>query len=225
MSRKNIPQIDALVQRTFAQKMWDNGFHPYKDHTEWLRLVDGNILQIALFYEYLTIDLRVEYYAQTLSEYLWCNYRQSNIRGYIAGYFCDMLGRYKLGDPEMCRVAGPYGGTAVWMKSQDLYWQMECALNALNEVRTPADILKVSPAEVDRPERPCLRYEIGDEAMTWAALKNSTYINKRDYDQDIPPEKLKRDYWRVWEPMTAFAEESREFNLKYLKRYMPWLFH
>ena len=37
MARKNIPQIDALVQRTFAQKMWDNGFHPYKDHTEWLR--------------------------------------------------------------------------------------------------------------------------------------------------------------------------------------------
>lgn len=34
MARKNIPQIDALVQRTFAQKMWDNGFHPYKDHTE-----------------------------------------------------------------------------------------------------------------------------------------------------------------------------------------------
>lgn len=33
MARKNIPQIDALVQRTFAQKMWDNGFHPYKDHT------------------------------------------------------------------------------------------------------------------------------------------------------------------------------------------------
>lgn len=29
MARKNIPQIDALVQRTFAQKMWDNGFHPY----------------------------------------------------------------------------------------------------------------------------------------------------------------------------------------------------
>ena len=37
MARKNIPQIDALVQRTFAQKMWDNRFHPYKDHTEWLR--------------------------------------------------------------------------------------------------------------------------------------------------------------------------------------------
>mgnify|MGYP001081958065 CR=1 FL=1 len=87
MSRKNIPQIDALVQRTFAQKMWDNGFHPYKDHTEWLRLVDGNILQIALFYEYLTIDLRVEYYAQTLSEYLWCNYRQSNIRGTLPVIF------------------------------------------------------------------------------------------------------------------------------------------
>ena len=50
MSRKNIPQIDALVQRTFAQKMWDNGFHPYKDHTEWLRLVDGNILQTVLFH-------------------------------------------------------------------------------------------------------------------------------------------------------------------------------
>ena len=114
MARKNIPQIDALVQRTFAQKMWDNGFHPYKDHTEWLRLVDGNILQTVLFYEYLTIDLRVEYYAQPLSEYLWCNYRQPNIRGYIAGYFCDMMGRYKLGDPEMCRIAGPYGGTRVW---------------------------------------------------------------------------------------------------------------
>ena len=115
MARKNIPQIDALVQRTFAQKMWDNGFHPYKDHTEWLRLVDGNILQTVLFYEYLTIDLRVEYYAQPLSEYLWCNYRQPNIRGYIAGYFCDMMGRYKLGDPEMCRIAGPYGGTRLWM--------------------------------------------------------------------------------------------------------------
>ena len=156
MARKNIPQIDALVQRTFAQKMWDNGFHPYKDHTEWLRLVDGNILQTVLFYEYLTIDLRVEYYAQPLSEYLWCNYRQPNIRGYIAGYFCDMMGRYKLGDPEMCRIAGPYGGTRVWMKSQDLYWQMECALDILNEVRTAADILKVAPAEHDRPEGPCL---------------------------------------------------------------------
>lgn len=57
---------------------------------------------------------------------------------------------------------------------------------------------------------------------------------------DIAPAKLKRDYWRVWEPQTAlmaraclatgslqpladFAGESRAFNLKYLKRYMPWL--
>ena len=241
MARKNIPQIDALVQRTFAQKMWDNGFHPYKDHTEWLRLVDGNILQTVLFYEYLTIDLRVEYYAQPLSEYLWCNYRQPNIRGYIAGYFCDMMGRYKLGDPEMCRIAGPYGGTRLWMKSQDLYWQMECALDILNEVRTAADILKVAPAEHDRPERPCLWYEIGDEAMTWTALKNTSYVNPYDYDKDVPPEKLKRDYWRVWEPKQAFvaqeclakedlqpladfAEEARAFNRKYLNRGMPWLF-
>ena len=26
------------------------------------------------------------------------------------------------------------------------------------------------------------------------------------------------------QPLADFAEESREFNLKYLKRYMPWLF-
>lgn len=152
-----------------------------------------------------------------------------------------MMGRYKLGDPEMCRIAGPYGGTRVWMKSQDLYWQMECALDILNEVRTAADILKVAPAEHDRPERPCLWYEIGDEAMTWTALKNTSYVNPYDYDKDVPPEKLKRDYWRVWtpkqafvaqeclakedlQPLADFAEEARAFNRKYLKRGMPWLF-
>ena len=127
------------------------------------------------------------------------------------------------------------------MKSQDLYWQMECALDILNEVRTAADILKVAPAEHDRPERPCLWYEIGDEAMTWTALKNTSYVNPYDYDKDVPPEKLKRDYWRVWKPKQAFvaqeclakedlqpladfAEEARAFNRKYLKRGMPWLF-
>ena len=64
---------------------------------------------------------------------------------------------------------------------------------------------------------------------------------KYDYDKDVPPEKLKRDYWRVWEPKQAFvaqeclakedlqpladfAEEARAFNRKYLKRGMPWLF-
>lgn len=77
--------------------------------------------------------------------------------------------------------------------------------------------------------------------MTWTALRNSTYINLRDYDKDVPPEKLKRDYWRVWKPKLAFVareclakedlqplaefmEEARAFNLKYLKRGMPWLF-
>ena len=41
MARKNIPQIDALVQRTFAQKMWDNGFHPYKEAPSSSTRTDG----------------------------------------------------------------------------------------------------------------------------------------------------------------------------------------
>ena len=53
MAQKTSTQIDALVQRTFAQKMWDNGFHPYKDHTEWLRLVDGNQLVKKVFFDKL----------------------------------------------------------------------------------------------------------------------------------------------------------------------------
>ena len=77
--------------------------------------------------------------------------------------------------------------------------------------------------------------------MTWTALKNTSYVNPYDYDKDVPPEKLKRDYWRVWKPKQAFvaqeclakedlqpladfAEEARAFNRKYLKRGMPWLF-
>ena len=76
----------------------------------------------------------------------------------------------------------------------------------------------------------------------WKALENVKCPTSYYFQGDVPPEKLKRNYWRVWEPKTAFvaqdclatgslqpltdfAEESRAFNLKYLKRYMPWLLH
>ena len=78
--------------------------------------------------------------------------------------------------------------------------------------------------------------------MACGKLENVKCPTSYYFQGDVPPEKLKRDYWRVWEPKTAFvardclakgslqpladfAEESREFNLKYLKRYMPWLLH
>ena len=91
-----------------------------------------------------------------------------------------------------------------------------------------------------KERRPCLWYDAGDMDGVWKALENVKCPTSYYFQGDVSPQKLKRDYWRVWKPMTAFVaqdclatgslqpladfvEESREFNLKYLKRYMPWL--
>ena len=50
MSRKkHTAKLMRWSSALFCTENVDNGFHPYKDHTEWLRLVDGNILQTLYF--------------------------------------------------------------------------------------------------------------------------------------------------------------------------------
>lgn len=119
--------------------------------------------------------------------------------------------------------------------------QMQYTLETLNTIHTAQDILSYPrERELVFYRRPCLWYDAGDIDGTWKALENTRYPNYVRFQGEISPQKLKRDYWQVWQPQTArvareclatgslqpladFAEESREFNLKYLKRYMPWL--
>ena len=119
--------------------------------------------------------------------------------------------------------------------------QLQYTIETLNTIHTAQDILSYPhERELVFHRRPCLWYDAGDMDGVWKALENVKCPTSYYFQGDVPPEKLKRDYWRVWKPMTAFvaqdclatgslqpladfAEESRAFNLKYLKRYMPWI--
>ena len=167
-----------------------NGFFALRDFTEWVRVVNRNVMQIILCSGYTLPEIL--FYSQTLSEYMWCNYRnQTDMTSYSLNFYRNASAQYD----ENCRYI---------CTNNDLNMQLQYTIETLNTIHTAQDILSYP------------------------------------HERDVPPEKLKRDYWRVWKPMTAFvardclakgslqpladfAEESREFNLKYLKRYMPWL--
>lgn len=171
------------------------------------------------------------FYSQTLSEYMWCNYRsQVHMTSYSGNFFrhANIRREYYCRNKLAMRA---------WNE------QMQYTLETLNTIHTAQDILSYPrERELVFSRRPCLWYDAGDIDGTWKALENTRYPNYVRFQGEISPQKLKRDYWRVWKPMTAFvaqdclatgslqpladfAEESRAFNLKYLKRYMPWLLH
>lgn len=151
---------------------------------------------------------------------------------------------------DMSAYAGNHYGHAGWRydenfrflrREDDLQEQTAYALEVLNSIHTPWDILaRHDEREKVFPQRPCLWYEAGDIEGTWKAIEHSTWAKSPFYKEDVPPEKLKRDYWRSWKPLQAFAareclakdslqpladfaKRSREFNMKYIQRYMPWL--
>lgn len=232
MRNPYLKEMNTFMTLHWKDTLEENGFTPIRDSTEWVRLTDNQIMQIILCSGYTLPEIL--FYSQTLSEYMWCNYRsQMNMTYYAENHYAHAAW-CKQEDPKRCRDVDP-------RISNDVDLQMQYTLKVLNTIQTPHDILSYRcERELVHPIRPCLWYEAGDIQGTWRVLENVKCPTSYYFQGDVPPEKLKRDYWRVWEPKTAFvardclakgslqpladfAEESREFNLKYLKRYMPWL--
>ena len=84
MRRKNIPTLNELVEQQYADKLRKNGFIPYRDCTEWLRLKNGEIVQIILFYEY-HYWLEVFFYSELLTEFQWFDYRDTRAWTALSG--------------------------------------------------------------------------------------------------------------------------------------------
>lgn len=220
-------EMNTFMEMYWKDKLEANGFSPLRDCTEFVRIQDGNVMQIILCSGFASPEIL--FYSQTLSEYMWCNYRnQVDMTYYAVNFYTEAGTRY---DDNFHYIG----------REENLHVQVGYALEALNGIHEPKDIL----ARHDENERlyhrrPCLWYETGDIEGTWKAIENSTCPTSYLYKEDVPPEKLKRDYWRSWKPLQAFAareclakdslqpladfaKRSREFNMKYIQRYMPWL--
>ncbi len=240
MRRKNIPHINKLVEREFADKLRENGFHPYRDSTEWVRLQNGEIVQTILFYEY-HYWLEVFFHAELMTEYLWIDYRDIGQMDTVVGSnFCNVRKLYGTDVYTMNDIFGS-GAENLEAKTKELGLHLDLAIAALDSVRSPSDILQLDPNEAQHPERICLYYAIGDEDMLKKAARNASPIDPSVYSEDEAPERLKRDYWRVWRIKAAFvargllkgkdtkalhlfSEECRKYNTRYLKRHLPELF-
>ena len=128
--------------------------------------------------EHISAEMNMTYYAENhYAHAAWC----------------------KQEDPKKCRDVDP-------RISNDVDLQMQYTLKVLNTIQTPHDILSYRcERELVHPIRPCLWYEAGDIQGTWHVLENVKCPTSYYFQGDVPPEKLKRDYWRVWKPMTAFV--------------------
>ena len=238
MRRKNIAALNELVEQQYADKLRKNGFIPYRDCTEWLRLKNGEIVQIILFYEY-HYWLEVFFYSELLTEFQWFDYREhKGMDGIVGQHYCNVRRKFGLDVFTMNDVFDS-GSWSIWAKTQELHRHLDYAIMALDEVNTPADIAALDVNEGRKPERICLYYENGDLDTLRIALKNASVIDPMYYDSDDPPERLKRD-WRLWQVKTAFVardvlnrqnlklltsftEECRRSNIAYLKRKVPEL--
>lgn len=238
MRRKNIPLLDGLVANEFSDKLRKNGFFPCKDNTEWVRLKDGEIVQIILFYEY-HYWLEVFFYSELLSEFQWVNYRSHKGMDAVVGQnYCNVRRKYGLKVYTMNDVFDS-GSWSIWAKTHELHQHLDYAISALDEVKTPADIASLDASEAKRPERFCLYYADGDLEKLRIALANSAEIDPRVYYEDYPPERLSRN-WQLWKVKAAFVardalktknmgilkaytDECRRYNISYLKRQIPEL--
>lgn len=238
MRRKNIPALNKLVEEQYADKLRKNGFHPYKDCTEWVRLKNGEIVQIVLFYEY-HYWLEVFFYSELLTEFQWFGYREHKDMDSMVGlHYCNVRRKFGLNVYTMNDVFDA-GSWSIWAKTQELHRHLDYVIMALDEVNTPADIAALDPGEARAPERICLYYASGEYDKLQAALKNAAVIDTRYYYYDFPPDRLKRN-WRLWNVIRAFVvrdyiekgdlkileaytEECRRYNTAYLKRKMPEL--
>lgn len=240
MLKKNLSQLNAVVDSQFAEKLLASGFHPFKDYTEWVRLVNGDILQIVLFCDLFGGgDLSLYWYSQPISEYLRFDWRnQCDFDNFVVNYFSCPTKRFKA--PFFMFGGGIYNyPNALIERINDLHGYIDKMIVTLNEIETKIDVYDeyvkyISPYPVARPT---LVFEAEEnEEVVFDILKGSL----RFYREGTLPEKLKRDFEKVWEPMQKaaakraveehnlniykeFTEKCLEYNMKYLKKRLPEL--
>lgn len=85
--------INAFMEEHWKSELEANGFFPLRDCTEFVRIQDGNLMQIILCTGYVLLETK--FYSQTLSEYMWCNYRShTNAREYVENHYDYAFARY-----------------------------------------------------------------------------------------------------------------------------------
>ena len=73
MGHSRLDEISAFLATHWKDTLEKNGFFPTQDSVEWVRLTDGRVMQIILCSAFAAPEIL--FYSQTLSEYMWCNYR------------------------------------------------------------------------------------------------------------------------------------------------------
>ena len=86
-------EMDAFMEMYWRDKLEANGFFPLRDCTEFVRIQDGNLMQIILCSGFAMPEIL--FYSQTLSEYMWCNYRnQVDMTAYAGNNYAYAAVRY-----------------------------------------------------------------------------------------------------------------------------------
>lgn len=86
MRNPYLKEMNTFMTLHWKDTLEENGFTPIRDSTEWVRLTDNQIMQIILCSGYTLPEIL--FYSQTLSEYMWCNYRsQMNMTYYAENHY------------------------------------------------------------------------------------------------------------------------------------------
>lgn len=245
MLKDYLQQLNAIIEREYAAQLSAAGFHPFKDYTEWLRLINDDILQIVLFCDSSTLgNLSLNWFSQPLSEYLRFDWRnQPDFENFVCNNFNNPTRR--LGAPFYLFGGGIYNyPEALAERINDLHNYIDEMIITLDEIRSKKDIYEECVKYIStRPiHRPTLVFEAEeDEEIVFDMLGWANYIRKgQKTDEEIACQALKRDYRNVWRPMQSvmakkareehdlniykvFTEKCIEYNLKYLKKRVPEL--
>ena len=98
MRNPYLKEMNIFMALHWKDTLEANGFFALRDFTEWVRVVNGNVMQIILCSGYTLPEIL--FYSQTLSEYMWCNYRnQTDMTSYSLNFYRNASAQYD----ENCR--------------------------------------------------------------------------------------------------------------------------
>lgn len=246
MGLKNIPKINLIVEREFAEILYAEGFRPFKDYTTWLKLIDEEVLQIFVFMDIALVeDMSLYYIAQPISTYLMFDYRNIKDREVTMGNNFFRTGKFD--EKPYTYISGIYEMESCYQKRMaQLHRLLKLLLRDFDKHRSKLDLYNHYTRD-GMTEYSCWRfdfaplaYEFAEEEIVYSALGHWTWIDEQYYTKDEPPKKLTRNFEKSWQPMQAFAareaiekhdlsiygdylEKCREFNIDYLKKHMPEL--
>ena len=127
MRNPYLKKMNTFMALHWKDTLEANGFFALRDFTEWVRVVNRNVMQIILCSGYTLPEIL--FYSQTLSEYMWCNYRnQTDMTSYSLNFYRNASAQYD----ENCRYI---------CTNNDLNMQLQYTIETLNTIHTAQDII------------------------------------------------------------------------------------